>query len=42
LPSTLPPLLPLLLPLLDLFTHIAESVWVTFEYNSIANVKYAV
>ena len=42
LPSSLPPLLPLLLTLLDLFTHVAESVWVTFKYNSIANIKYAV
>jgi hypothetical protein len=42
LPSSLPPLSPLLLTLLDLLTHIAESVWVTFEYNSIANIKYAV
>jgi hypothetical protein len=39
LPSSLPPLL---LTLLDLFAHIAESVWVTFEYDSIANIKYAV
>jgi hypothetical protein len=42
LPSSLPPLLSLLLTLLDLFTYVAESVWVTFEYNSIANVKHAV
>jgi hypothetical protein len=42
LPSSLPPLSPLLLTLLDLFTYIAKSVWMTFEYDSIANIEYAV
>jgi hypothetical protein len=42
LPSSLPPLSPLLLTLLDLFTHVAKSAWVTFKYNSIANIKYDV
>jgi hypothetical protein len=42
LPSSLPPLSPLLLTLLDLFTHIAKGVWMTFEYDSIANIEYAV
>jgi hypothetical protein len=42
LPSSLPPLSLLLLTLLNLFTHIAKSVWVTFKYNSVTNIKYTV
>jgi hypothetical protein len=42
LPSSLPPLSPLLLTLLDLFIHIAKDIWMTFEYNSIVNIEYAI
>jgi hypothetical protein len=40
--SSLPPLSPLLLTLLDLFTYIVKGIWMTFEYDSITNIKYTV